>query len=181
MVKDMAQKIVLVDDLDGETEATHLLTFFKEGSEFELDLSTANFQKYNELLEAHAQLLDFLADHGRQVERAKKIAPKARTKADYDKIRDWARENGFPQVKDAGRIADHILKAYDNAVKASQTPVKTTEEVTEGGENGDLPQAPVEAPKPAGIPAPEFSATMGEVLSLDAPRKNAGKAKAGAK
>lgn len=178
----MGQKIILVDDLDGVSDATHLLTFFLDGAEYEIDLNEENNAKYAEEIAAHRQMLEFLADHGRRVERAKKLAPKARTKADYDKIRDWARENGFPQVKDAGRIAEHILKAYDNRVIVSQKPVETTEEAPKGEETPEtVPtvEETVEAPKP--IPAAEFSATMGEVLNLDAPKRNKSTAKAGTK
>lgn len=180
MVKDMAQKIVLVDDLDGESEATNILTFFLDGSEYEIDLNAENNAKYEEEIAAHRQMLEFLADHGRRVERAKKLAPKARTKADYDKIREWARKNGFPQVKGAGRIADHILKAYDNAMQASQRPVETTEEAPKGEEIPETVETVQKKPQtPKAVPASEFSHALGEVLSLDT--KRPAKAKAGAK
>lgn len=181
MVKDMAQKIVLVDDLDGVSDATNLLTFFLDGEEYEIDLNAENNKKYEEEIASHRQMLEFLAEHGRRVERAKKLAPKSRTKADYDKIRDWARENGFPQVKDAGRIAEHILTAYDKRVVTSQKPVETTEEVPEGETTPETVETVTEAPKPVGIPAAQFSSEMAEVLSLNAPKRNAGNAKAGAK
>lgn len=180
MVKDMAQKIVLVDDLDGVSDATHLLTFFLDGAEYEIDLNAENNAKYEEEIAAHRQMLEFLADHGRRVERAKKLAPKARTKADYDVIREWARKNGFPQVKDQGRIAEHILKAYDNRVVASQKPVETTEDAPEGDATPETVQAvEVKTETPKAVPASEFSHALGEVLSLDA--KRPAKAKAGAK
>lgn len=178
----MAQKIVLVDDLDGESEATNILTFFVDGDEYEIDLNAENNAKYEEEIAAHRQMLEFLADHGRRVERQKKLAPKARTKADYDKIRDWARENGFPQVKDAGRIAEHILTAYDKRPVAPQKPVETTEETPEGEQTPETVEAPqVKREAPKGVPASEFSDGLGEVLSLNGPRKNTGKAKAATK
>jgi hypothetical protein len=179
MVKDMAQKIVLVDDLDGVSDATHLLTFFVDGDEYEIDLNAENNAKYEEEIAAHRQMLQFLADHGRRVERQRKLAPKARTKADYDKIRDWARENGFPQVKDAGRIAEHILTAYDKRVVAPQKSAETTEEGSKGEGTPETVETVTESPKPVAVPAAEFSAELPPVVTTNA--KNTSKPKAGVK
>lgn len=36
-------------------------------------------------------------------------------KNDLSAVRDWARKNGFPDVKDRGRMSDEILDAYNKA------------------------------------------------------------------
>lgn len=36
-------------------------------------------------------------------------------KNDLSAVREWARKNGFPDVKDRGRMSDEILDAYNKA------------------------------------------------------------------
>lgn len=184
----MGQRYILTDDLDESIDAVGTLTFFKGGQEFAIDLGEENMKKYKELLAAHEELLGFLSDNGRPVRRQTPLsAPRGRTKEQLDEIRQWARANGFPDVKDVGRIPEKVIDAYETRSRMPQKVEETSNEVPEGGETGtagEPTQETTETPKtaPIGVPAAEFSAEMGKVLSLDAPKRGGNtKAKAGAK
>ena len=104
----MAQKtqITLEDDVDGG-EASETILFGLDGVSYEIDLSDENA----------ATMRDSLASwvgHARRVRGRKKSGmPAAKAKrTDLDKVRVWARENGY-QVSNRGRIAADITAAYD--------------------------------------------------------------------
>ena len=179
MVKDMGQRFILTDDLDERIDAVGSLTFFKGGQEFEIDLGAENMEKYKKLLSDHAELLGFLADNGRPVRRQTPLsAPRGRTKAQLDEIRQWARANGFPDVKDVGRIPDKVIDAYETRSRMPEKVEETTNEVPEGGETGTAGEPTQEAtqtPKP--VPAAEFSAELPPVVTTNV--KNTNKPKAG--
>ncbi|MDO8143874.1 MULTISPECIES: Lsr2 family protein [unclassified Isoptericola] len=109
----MVQKtqVVLLDDIDG-TEGDETVTFSLDGVSYEIDLTSAHA---SELRESFSKWIG----HGR------KAGPKAagraagprrgRTdRAQLQKIREWARENGH-EVNDRGRIPARILEAYEAA------------------------------------------------------------------
>jgi len=176
----MAKVFTLVDDLDG-TPATQTVQFDAFGRRYSIDLSDKNAAELNAVLTKYASA-------GTEIVSPNRIAAKSiRTPGELNEIRNWARSQGH-SVSDKGRIPEHIISQFEKAQKearnaaekAAETPEEAPEgDDTTGGENGDLVTS--EAPKPVGVPAAEFSAEMGEVLSLTAPRKTGAKAKAGAK
>ncbi|MEG3614572.1 Lsr2 family protein [Isoptericola haloaureus] len=109
----MVQKtqVVLLDDIDG-TEGDETVTFALDGVSYEIDLTSAHAA---ELRESLAKWIG----HGR------KAGPKTATRAagprrgrtdraQLQKIREWARENGH-EVNDRGRIPARVLEAYEAA------------------------------------------------------------------
>jgi hypothetical protein len=115
-VSDVAQRIVLSDDLDG-SEAVQTLNYTIGGQEYEIDLSEENVQRF------HAALEPFVSK-SRQVER--QAAPTRRSKGDgrrrsgasgrddIPQIRQWAQANGY-EVSVRGRIKKEVIEAYDKA------------------------------------------------------------------
>lgn len=117
----MAKKTVVIDDIDGaEGAATREFSF--NGVDYEVDLTDANFAKFQKAVEKYIE-------SGSKVNRARRsIKPGAtRThtaigastgRADLDAIRQWARKNGY-EVSDRGRIKGEIQEAF-NVAHSSQ-------------------------------------------------------------
>ena len=107
----MAQKVTvqLVDDIDGGP-AEETVSFSLDGTAYEIDLSAANA----------AGLRDALAHYVGHARKAGSRGAGARGRragrrgGRTPEIREWARANGFP-VNERGRIAAHIVEAYDKA------------------------------------------------------------------
>ena len=117
----MGQKITIVDDIDGTTDAVGDLTFFVDGQEYSVDLNEEHMEYYKGLIAQHrAELLE-LADYGRPLRRQAPVsAPRGRTKDQLDEIRTWARANGH-QVKDMGRIPEKVIDAYETRSRMPET------------------------------------------------------------
>lgn len=109
----MAQRILLVDDLDGSPieDGGGTVRFSVDGSSYEIDLSAENTAKLTDALAKYV-------DAGRRVRpgtstgsasAAKKSDPQ-RLKA----IREWAGENGY-EVSSRGRVPTDVVDAYDAA------------------------------------------------------------------
>lgn len=103
----MAQKVetTLVDDLDG-TEASETIGFSYDGTDYEIDLNTANAAMLR-------NGLGHYAEHARKVTR-KVAGPRRRTAAtrrEASEIRQWARENGVT-VSERGRIPHEVVDRY---------------------------------------------------------------------
>jgi len=109
----MAQKVevTLIDDLDGG-KADSVVRFSLEGKNFEIDLSTANAEK-------------FRASMARYVEAARKTGSvrgagrAARTKASDTgpstaEVREWAKSRGI-QVPDRGRLSKDLMVQFHEA------------------------------------------------------------------
>jgi hypothetical protein len=111
----------LTDDLDPRIESgVETVVFYDPmtGDKLEIELGEAN-QKH---LANHIEKLKKYVDVARQVEVASKpVSKSAKAKSDTDKIREWARDNGYT-VGDRGRIKKEILDAYE----ASQFTTKVT-------------------------------------------------------
>lgn len=127
----MAQKVTIVDDIDGETLAVGDLTFFVDGQEYSVDLGEENMEHYKALIAEHRAMLLELADYGRPLKRQAPLsAPRGRTKEQLDEIRAWARANGH-EVKDMGRIPEKIIDAYETRNRMPQNSEETeTQEVS---------------------------------------------------
>jgi Lsr2 len=114
----MAQRVVLTDDLDG-SEATQTISYTIDGTEYEIDLSEENVQRF------HAALEPFVSN-SRQVQRQTEPMRRGRGdgrrrsggsgRSDIPQIREWAEAQGM-QVSARGRIKKEIIDAYDEANK----------------------------------------------------------------
>ncbi|BCT74481.1 Lsr2 family protein [Sinomonas cyclohexanicum] len=110
----MAQKvqIILEDDIDGG-KADETVRFSLDGSNYEIDLSTANAGKLRDAL------AEFISA-GRKVTAARSAStPRVRAassgrNSDSAKIRQWARDNGY-NVNARGRIQQEVQEAYHRA------------------------------------------------------------------
>lgn len=109
----MAQRVnvVLVDDLDG-SDADETVTFALDGTEYEIDLSSANAAKLRDSLAVWV-------GHGRRVggrrRRGAAVSKNgSKSAASPAEIREWARNNGW-DVPDRGRVASEVREAYEAA------------------------------------------------------------------
>lgn len=141
----MAQRIMLIDDLDGKSEASQTLRFAVESEEtpgklveVEIDLNDENFDKYNEIL-------TLLAANGRVVERepvkAKRplsTGKKTGVTGKTQHIREWARANGFPNLSDRGRIPQPIMDAYETRSRMPETAVEAPKDEAKGEETTEV-------------------------------------------
>jgi hypothetical protein len=105
----MAQKVnvLLVDDLDGESEATETVRFGIDGRELELDLSAENAAELRGTLRKYV-------DAARKTGSTKKGRASARhtaTDVDPKAVRAWAAANGR-EVSSRGRIPAEVVEAY---------------------------------------------------------------------
>ena len=111
----MAQKIVLIDDLDG-SEASTTLTYALDGQDYEIDLSEKNAEKFRTTLAP-------FVEKSRAAERrpALQTAAGRRTRRrssgasgrdDLPLIRAWAESEGLG-VSSRGRIKKEIIDQYD--------------------------------------------------------------------
>ena len=110
----MAQKLTLIDDLDGSAIEGDggTVAFSIDGANYEIDLSEENAAALRDVFEKYVTA-------GRRVRRdgnAGASSP-ARGKSDPDRlkaIREWAAENGH-EVSPRGRISAQVVEAYDAA------------------------------------------------------------------
>lgn len=108
----MAQRTVLIDDIDGG-EASETLVFGLDGSSYEIDLNDENAAQLRE------DLADWIA-HARQHSGARgrrggrRAAAAKVVTADNASIRSWAKSSGLA-VSDRGRIPAEIIEAYNAA------------------------------------------------------------------
>jgi hypothetical protein len=105
----MAQKvqIILEDDIDGGS-ADETVTFALDGSNYEIDLNSANADKLRDAL------APFIG-HARRLSRTAKAGKKASGSAsNAAEVRAWAKSNGF-DVPERGRIPLSVKEAFDAA------------------------------------------------------------------
>jgi len=110
----MAQKIqtLFIDDLDGG-EAAGTVRFGLDGTEYEIDLSTAHSDELRKALEQYVT-------HGRRTGSTARRAARTRRGSDAvdtAKIREWAKGQGI-EIKDRGRVPASVVEQYKTAVGA---------------------------------------------------------------
>jgi len=108
----MAQKIqtLFIDDLDGG-EAAGTVRFGLDGTDYEIDLSTAHAD------ELRSALGQYVA-HARKAGGTARRAPRGRRVAgavDTHKVREWAKEQGI-EIKERGRVPAGIVEKYQATV-----------------------------------------------------------------
>ena len=110
----MAQKIqtLFIDDIDGG-EAAGTVRFGLDGTEYEIDLSTAHSDELRKALEQYVT-------HGRRIGGTARRAARTRRASDAvdtAKVREWAKGQGI-EIKDRGRVPASIVEQYKTAVGA---------------------------------------------------------------
>ncbi|PPH10474.1 Lsr2 family protein [Rathayibacter sp. AY1G1] len=109
----MAQKMTLVDDLDGSPieDGGGTVRFSIDGANYEIDLSEKNTAQLTQALEKYVSA-------GRRVRAGGSSTPTVSAKKSDPQrlkaIREWANENGH-EVSNRGRISAEIVEAYDAA------------------------------------------------------------------
>jgi hypothetical protein len=116
----------LVDDLDGELIADgagETVSFALDGKSYEIDLNDANAAAFREALQkyiaAGRRASAAVASPLRQAVRSSRSAAAAggsHWSAGYAVVREWAQANGV-EVSPRGRVADSVMKAYEDAHK----------------------------------------------------------------
>jgi len=107
----MAQKLTLVDDIDGTPidDGGGTVRFSLEGANYEIDLSSKNAKELREALSAYISAARRTRGTTATTSSPRKSDPKR-----LSAIREWAAENGH-EVSSRGRISTQILEAYDAA------------------------------------------------------------------
>lgn len=122
----MAQKVILVDDLDqSEGDDVARREFPLLNRTFAIDLSDANHQRLSEAL----AFIEEVLEHAREVKqssRAKKAAdtsPRLRGYT-FSDVRAWAREQGL-EVPARGKLPDEIIEQFIAAhPETGETPAE---------------------------------------------------------
>lgn len=112
----MAKQIVesFIDDIDG-TEAVGTVSFAYKGKTYEIDLSLAHSQAFDESMSEwieHAREV-----RGELVGRRRRGAgggTRALSREKSAEIRQWAKSHGL-QVSERGRIASTVVEKYEQA------------------------------------------------------------------
>ncbi|GAB3150664.1 histone-like nucleoid-structuring protein Lsr2 [Microbispora hainanensis] len=160
----MAQKVILVDDLDhSEGDDVARREFPLLNRTFAIDLSDANQQRLSEALAFIEEVLEN-AREVKQASRSKKAAdtsPRLRGYTLTD-VREWAREQGL-DVPARGKMADEVIEQFiaahpdistgDAAAEDGAAEESTGESVAEAAEKV--------AEKAAEKAAPRAEATAG--------------------
>lgn len=124
----MATKTMLVDDFDGD-EATETIHFGLDGKEFAVDVNEMNAEWVRELMapllavarkvprstsaKALAQTRQSTPGTGRALSDGRGGSKSPTAEQEHRmKIRNWARENGWPQKSNQGVISKPIMEAY---------------------------------------------------------------------
>ncbi|HYN30781.1 MAG TPA: Lsr2 family protein [Dermatophilaceae bacterium] len=114
----MAQRVqvLLVDDIDGTSDADETVTFALDGVTYEIDLSEDNAARLREDI---AQWIGYArrSGGGRRSSRGSSRSASGgggTKRKDLSSIREWARDHGH-QVSDRGRISAAVQEAYDKA------------------------------------------------------------------
>jgi hypothetical protein len=106
----MAQRTVtiLADDLDGkEGKDIATVTFGFDGSTYQIDLSKKNRAAFEKALSPYINA-------ARKASAAPRRSTKKSTPRATPEDREWLRSNGFPNVKDRGRLPSEASEALKN-------------------------------------------------------------------
>lgn len=104
----MAIRNVIESDISGKPDAA-TVTFGLEDTWFEIDLTDEEKKELQSTLNRYLSKARKATAKGQK----KRIVPDT-TPEEREKIRQWARENGF-EVPSFGRLPKQVQKAYDEA------------------------------------------------------------------
>lgn len=116
----MAQKVILIDDLDG-SEAEQTLHYTVDGQEYEIDLSGKNAASFYAAIQPYidkSRKLELPVVTPRRTTR-RSTTPGA-TKGDSAQVRAWATARGI-EVNPRGRIKKEILEQYQAEMSGQRT------------------------------------------------------------
>lgn len=118
MAKQVITTTQLTDDIDGTT-AERTVAFGYDGDNYEIELSKKNIKALEKALEPYIQNARRVRIAGqRGPGRGRRGTPasvdRAAKRNELAQIREWAQNNGF-EVSERGRIARHIVEAYEAA------------------------------------------------------------------
>ncbi|KAA9374469.1 Lsr2 family protein [Microbispora cellulosiformans] len=134
----MAQKVILVDDLDhSEGDDVARREFPLLNRTFAIDLCDENHKRLNEALAFVEEVLEN-AREVKQASRAKKAAdasPRLRGHTLTD-VREWAREQGL-EVPARGKVPDEILERFV-AAHPDAAPEEASEEASARDTESDI-------------------------------------------
>lgn len=102
--------VVVEDDLDGGP-ADKQLTFSLDGADYQIDLNSANADKFRSLLDLY---IAAARRTGGRRQRTTTTGATRHTPKDLHEIRQWARANGHT-LADRGRVPQSVLDAYATA------------------------------------------------------------------
>ncbi|MFF9056896.1 histone-like nucleoid-structuring protein Lsr2 [Streptomyces erythrochromogenes] len=103
----MAEKVILVDDLDGQSTAgVERIAFAWKGKEYEIDLSAAHVEEYDKLFGPLVA-----AARPRQAAARKRGAAKPKSDGADQRIRAWAKKAGR-EVPRSGPVPQELRDAY---------------------------------------------------------------------
>lgn len=117
----MAQQLVVVDDITGETGAvTRRLRL--DGVEYDIDLTEGSFAALQDLLRPYLEKARVvpIAKRGRQEERGTPVRQKQELPAASSTIRAWAAANGVACPK-RGRIPAAVIERYTKSMEVAFT------------------------------------------------------------
>lgn len=112
----MAEVTKLVDDMDGSEDAVKRVLLSYDGTDYEIDLSKKNKDTLNEVLKdwlGHARRMG--ATSGRLARGGARSGTTRRDRTQTSHRRQWARENGWPDISERGRIPHAAEVAYEEA------------------------------------------------------------------
>lgn len=104
-----------VDDLDGkDLKDAVTVTFGVDGKVFEFDTSPAHAREFRRDLEKYVKVSRRASGGGGRSSsrRSRRGSRSARRSQDAQRVRTWARENGY-EVSERGRISAEIMAAYE--------------------------------------------------------------------
>ncbi len=107
-------QVILIDDIDG-SPADETVTFALDGVSYEIDLTSARATELREALASwvgHARRAGGTRTPARRGGSSSGRRPSRNPET--QKIREWARENGFT-VSERGRISADVAAAYEAA------------------------------------------------------------------
>ncbi len=118
----MAQKTILVDDIDGSEEDVETVEFAWDGARYRIDLSPENRAKLADFMALYVSHGTRLTAAGRTVTRTQLPTDNAaagttgsgRSREQLAAIREWAVAEGY-EVAPKGRVKADIIEAYDQA------------------------------------------------------------------
>lgn len=105
----MSQTVVLTDDITPGARDVETVRFGFEGTNYEIDLGKVNRREFMKLMEPLVQAARKVSQSSRRDSRT--VARRREGAA----ARVWARENGWPNVADRGRIPAEAVAAYTAA------------------------------------------------------------------
>jgi Lsr2 len=114
----MAQKVILVDDLDGSEHDVTTIQLSVDGDTYEIDLSPSNLARLRQAVQPFTVA-------GRRVGTRKSPTSMGRSRAAKDvaagkrdgraaRMRAWAKDNGY-DLPAFGRIPNEVVEAYHEA------------------------------------------------------------------